>query len=276
MTLACMALFASISTHWVINITRLFEAFIYRAEAAGGPTAYYATLSEAKNVAKSVLYVFQCLLADSIMVFRVYHVWGRNWKITLFPLLTTVGLLITCAGICYQIAVSKPGVDPFSPECGRWVLGCFTLTLVTNIYSTSLIAYKLWSTTRPLQKLQICSHSRPQITRILYIVVESAFIYSAFTLATFVSYLVRSNVQFPGLDSTSPIVGLVFCLIIVRVHLIGLSIQNDTKLVEPNPSFQLRTLIIHVNQQASNHIESPMVAVPMKAVDDTVITQDEH
>lgn len=42
---------------------------------------------------------------------------------------------------------------------------------------------------------------------------------SLFTFLTFVLYLADSNVQFPTLDSTSPIIGIVFCLITVRTEL---------------------------------------------------------
>ncbi len=42
---------------------------------------------------------------------------------------------------------------------------------------------------------------------------------SLFTFLTFVLYLADSNIQFPTLDSTSPIIGIVFCLITVRTEL---------------------------------------------------------
>ncbi|KAJ8503266.1 hypothetical protein ONZ45_g10993 [Pleurotus djamor] len=260
MIFACFMLFASIVAHWVIDVVRLFDAFIYGHR--GSPLAFYAFLSDGKNVAKTALYILECLLADSIMVLRLYYVWGKNWKIALFPISTTCAFVVTGIGICYQFAIIQPGVQVFVSDCGRWILSCFTLTLATNLYSTTLIAYKLWSTMHSLQTFKVSPNTRLRLPRVLHIVVESAAVYSACTLTTFICYIVQSNAQFPGLDSTSPVIGLVFCLIIVRVHLVGHSIREQTKSMDTNPSFQMRTLAINVNQQVQSRLDIPVAPAP--------------
>ncbi|KAJ8456581.1 hypothetical protein ONZ45_g6387 [Pleurotus djamor] len=91
MICACFLLFASITAHWVIDVVRAFDAFIYGHN--GDPLHFYGNLSDGKNIAKSALYNFECLVADFILVLRLYHVWGRNWKIALFPASSTAALI---------------------------------------------------------------------------------------------------------------------------------------------------------------------------------------
>ena len=51
--------------HWICDVTRLFDAIVYFPE---GPTAYYADLAIPVNVVKTGLYIFECMVGDSLMV----------------------------------------------------------------------------------------------------------------------------------------------------------------------------------------------------------------
>ena len=143
------------------------------------------------------------------------------------------------------------------------------------------------------------------IQSVIIIVVESALLYtwvwhnakrpvrnadryhiSCATLATFVSYLAKSNLQFPGLDSvcyslsmtiksvthaielfsqTSPVIGIVFCLIIIRVSMgighRGIASSNGAsqfagKGTESRPqTYPLRSLTVNITQQVHSTID---------------------
>jgi len=62
------------------------------------------------------------------------------------------------------------------------------------------------------------------LTPVILIVAESAAVYTAFAFVTLVTYLTKSNIQFVLVDMSNPIIGLVFCLIIVRVTM-GMSFR---------------------------------------------------
>lgn len=52
--------------HWVLNISRAFEAFIHHK--LGDPAVYYADLSQGLNVAKATCYILETIVADVVLV----------------------------------------------------------------------------------------------------------------------------------------------------------------------------------------------------------------
>ncbi len=57
--------------HWVVNICRAFDAFIYQAEDPGTLVAI-SNLADPKYVLKTGIYIFQGLLADSVLVSALF------------------------------------------------------------------------------------------------------------------------------------------------------------------------------------------------------------
>jgi len=212
MLLICTVLFLSITAHWICDVTRLFNAILYYPQ---GPIAYYANLAIPVNVVKTGLYIFECMVGDSLMIYRLWVVWNRKTIVCLLPIASFFCLTVTGIGITYQFSQVTVGENVFETACGRWITSCFSSTLLTNIYCTILISYRIWSINRRIQT----KTGKSDLSSVIIIIVESALLYTIATLATFVSYQVKSNFQFPGLDSTSPVIGIVFCLIIIRVSL---------------------------------------------------------
>jgi len=58
--------------------------------------------------------------------------------------------------------------------------------------------------------------------------VESAALWTFFVFTNFVTFLVKSNISYIFLDMTSPVVGISFCLIIVRLGTVTPEIREDT------------------------------------------------
>ncbi|KAF9497668.1 hypothetical protein BDN71DRAFT_1444485 [Pleurotus eryngii] len=213
---ADLAMFLSINAHWALGIARLFEAFVDDRTTA---LEYFQLISERKRVAKVALYAFQCLIADMIMVLRLYYVSSKSLTICVLPILTTSGLAVAGSGLVWQSATAQPYRDPFTS--GQWVWSCFTLTLSTTMYSTLVIAYKLWSSYKTLKNMNVNLFVDSPVPHVIQIIVESAALYSTCTFVSFVLFLARSNAHFAVLDLTSPIVGLVLCLIVVRGRIPG-------------------------------------------------------
>ncbi|KAI0028901.1 hypothetical protein K488DRAFT_57565 [Vararia minispora EC-137] len=217
MTLASLFLFASIVSHWVLDIVRLFDAFIYGRK--GSPLAFYAYIRDGKNVVKTALYIAQVIVVDMIMVYRLFHVYQRSWRICVFPIVTITTSAVSGAGITWQFSRLDPGVDIFTSECGRWIATAFSSTLLCGIFISTPVLAHVDQQDEPVRNMQATSIRF--FFLLVHIVVESAAIYTACTLVTFVSYLAHSNLQFPSLDASSPVIGIVFCLIIVRIRLFG-------------------------------------------------------
>ncbi len=57
----------SLYQHWIVNVCRAFDAFIYKAEDPGA-LLYLADVANPKNVLKNGIYVFQGIVADCVLV----------------------------------------------------------------------------------------------------------------------------------------------------------------------------------------------------------------
>ncbi|KAF8889032.1 hypothetical protein BD779DRAFT_1671995 [Infundibulicybe gibba] len=220
-----IVLFVLITVHWVLQLLRLIDAFIYHANDDEGPSKYYADGAQRKNVVKTAFYVAQTFTGDCTMAYRLYIVWGRNWKIVVLPALLSTGLLVAGSGATYSFAHLTPGENIFVSSAGHWVLTVFATTLCTNVTVTSLIAYRVWSIHRPMKGVAQQS-SMP----VIQVILESAAIYTVCLIPTLAGYLGKENYQFITLDATSPAIGIAFALIIVRVGL-GMSTEKTTQMV---------------------------------------------
>ncbi|KAJ8696468.1 hypothetical protein PTI98_006336 [Pleurotus ostreatus] len=194
-----ITLFLLIVVHWILQIDRLFEAFIYKAREPGGPAAYYKAAREVKFVVKTAFYVAQMFVGDTTMIYRLYIVWGGDWRIIVLPTITTTALTIAGINVVVSFARQAPGVDIFTSASGHWIVTVFATTLFTNILVTSLISWRVWSFSQRLDDINRRS-TRP----VIQIVVESALIYTVCLLITHVSYLAKAPFQFIALDATSP------------------------------------------------------------------------
>ncbi|KAF9000324.1 hypothetical protein BDQ17DRAFT_1360043 [Cyathus striatus] len=218
-----LTLFVLITIHWIIQLTRLTDAFIFHINDEGGPNAYYGYPANIKNVLKTAFYVVQTFVGDFTMVYRLYIVWGREWKVVILPALTSFGLLIAGSGVVYSFDHLTTGENIFVSSTGHWVLTVFATSLATNGIVTVLIAYRIWTIHRQVKAVAQTS----SIMRVVHIILESAGMYTLVLVLTLIGYLTKNNYQFTTLDATSPTIGIAFTLIIVRVGL-GLSSDNTT------------------------------------------------
>lgn len=152
-----MFLFSTI--HVSLGFARLVEGFIYLRDVEGGPATFFSDVSIPANVAKVIIHTVNSILGDSIVVWRCYHVWGGSWKICVIPVL----FIIASAGECSLVSIlciangiavcgfgqgvifaqAKTTHSAFGANLARWNGSLFTLSLVTNIVVTSLIAARI-------------------------------------------------------------------------------------------------------------------------------------
>jgi hypothetical protein len=219
-------LFVFISMHFVLDTLRIFEAFFKVENSA----EYFGNIASWMNVTKTMMFVATVWTGDIFITYRVYHVWSRSWKSIIFPLFLLIGTIITGIGIIIQFATFVPGKqDIFNSDCGRWIAGCFSFSLATNTVCAALISYRIWKSDRLTSALIGSSGGRSRLMPAIVVVVESAVIIVIWELSTLVLYLLKSNAQFITLNASSPIIGISFMLIIVRVSM-GLGYKDTNAL----------------------------------------------
>ncbi|KAF4607456.1 hypothetical protein EYR38_001528 [Pleurotus pulmonarius] len=194
-------LFVLISAQWLIQISRLFDAFIFIAN----PTQVYGSVRSPKNVIKTGLYIGQTVVSDITMVYRLFIVWNRSWRILIFPALITAGLIAAGINVVVSFARSPetPAAQLFANASSRWITIASTMSLALLIH---------------------------------------IYLFRGFLFTAFVAVLVNHPFLFIVLDATSTAIGIAFSLIIVRVALgLGCEINQTTTLVRSRPELIYRS-----------------------------------
>ncbi|PFH47759.1 hypothetical protein AMATHDRAFT_125871, partial [Amanita thiersii Skay4041] len=209
-----ITMFILATMHIAVNYTRILKAFIQHRDAPGGPASFFNQLSEFTQIFGSTIYVAQTLVGDAVVLLRCYLVWGRRLSVVAFPCLLLLGSTVTGIGILYSFAKVVPEAEIFVKELQEWIVSFFTMTFATNVICTGLVAIRIWYINR--QTIVFTGHSmRP----VMLLVIESGAVYSATLLVLLILYKVKSWFQYVLLDAVSPIVGLVFSMIIIRIGL---------------------------------------------------------
>lgn len=225
MLLVSISLFAIATAHVSVNFTRIIKAFIVYRNAPGGPASFFNRLSEFTQMFGSTLYVAQTLLGDALVIWRCYLAWDKNLFVIGFPILLLFGSTVTGIGILYYFDRVVPQADIFVKQLQQWIISFFSMTLATNLIGTGLVAYRLWHINNKGFKQ---SHRR--LYPVLLVIVESGAIYSAALLILLILYKRDSWFQYVILDAISPLVGIVFSVIMYRILAGVTSIRGETLL----------------------------------------------
>ncbi|KAL0947735.1 hypothetical protein HGRIS_013818 [Hohenbuehelia grisea] len=219
-----VSMFVLATMHIAVNYTRIIKAFIIFKDEPGGPGAFFNQLSEFTQLFGSAIYVAQTLLGDSVVLLRCYLVWGRRWTVVAFPVLLLLGSTASGIGILYSMAKVVPEAEIFVIQLQQWIVTFFSMTLATNIICTSLVAFRIWYVNR-----QSILFSGQTLKPIMLLVVESGAVYSATLMTLLILYKTESWFQYVLLDAVSPIVGLVFSMILVRIGLGLTTVGGETR-----------------------------------------------
>ncbi|KAG7097508.1 hypothetical protein E1B28_004850 [Marasmius oreades] len=215
-----LTMFVLATMHIGVNFARVFMAFIKYRDEPGGPAVFFDQLSEFTQIFGTAIYVAQTLVGDAVVLLRCYIVWERRWYVAGFPLILLLGSTASGIGILYTFARVTPHAQIFAIELQNWIVSFFSLTLATNLICTALVASRVWYINRSSKLF-----SNKSLTPVVLLVIESGAIYSATLIALLILYKVESWFQYVLLDAISPIVGLVFSMIIIRIGL-GIILPN--------------------------------------------------
>ncbi|KAM5530003.1 hypothetical protein V8D89_016331, partial [Ganoderma adspersum] len=81
-------------------------------------------------------------------VWRCWHVWGGEWRVCVVPILLIIASAVCGFAQAIIFAEAKTVHSAFANELERWNGSLFSLSLVTNVVVTTLIAARIWFITR--------------------------------------------------------------------------------------------------------------------------------
>lgn len=215
-----IALFLTVTPQWIIQVVRVWQAFIHHSNMPNGPLLYLSDLRAPLSIARLSLYVVEVFVSDLILIVRLWVVWGRDRRIAAAPALTWMGLVVCGCMYTYEISRLPAGVNFFQSSSADWVAAGLALTLFTNIYCTGLLSWKIWSSHNALRRAM--THYRPSTARrIVATLIESAALYTISSLIIVITYFSQSFGSFTCIGLMAPLVGIAYCLIIVRYGIDG-------------------------------------------------------
>jgi hypothetical protein len=218
-------LFCMATGHLIVDFVRILEAFVFNAGKITA-NAYYSDLAAPLEYAKTILYVTQTVLADCVLVWRCYVLNHRSLFIAVPGIIVLCTNAVTGYIIVWSLSQANSSSTVFTTG-HSWITTFFTLTMITSVTCTSLIAWRIYHTRR------FISDGFTFYLPILIVIVESGAIYATGVLSILLAYLSGSNGQYTVLDAVSPIMGVVFCLTILQVHFQVGGKSKNTRTHEP-------------------------------------------
>jgi len=215
-SVALLLLFLS-TTHMVIDVIRIEQGLVVQRNSfPGGPSAFFADVTQSTFISKNSVYTLQTLLGDGVLIYRCYKVWQSFWVIVL-PCLLWCSVAATGVGTVYTLSqATSTAEDIFAPVTYRWVTSFYATTLATNLLSTTLLAFRIWSIDRQV------SHIRSTIgplRPVLRVVRDSGLLYSVALVAALSTFAAQSTAQYVVLDMVMPIISIAFYMVIIHVQI---------------------------------------------------------
>ncbi|EPS94468.1 hypothetical protein FOMPIDRAFT_1134324 [Fomitopsis schrenkii] len=276
MFLGAISLFVTITSHWILTCIRAFDAFV-NFQNGTAPLEFYGNLKDITEVVKTGWLMSSLVIGDTLVIYRLWVIWNRRTWVIIFPLCTLGGLTACGVGITYQFSQYYPGENVFVSEAGRWITSDCVFTLCTNVYSTSMIAYQVWRSHR-----RVKVYSGTNVLSMLAVFIESAALYTMWTMFFFIAYQSHSNLQFVAVDSWPAMSGISFMLINVRVGLGWAQSGSDQNFSSTAPptriqrtevasavSYQMRPLAVKITVEQEDEMDAKRVdggAYPMASV----------
>lgn len=254
--LAAILLLVLSTAHLVIDIIRLEDGFVTHGNIPGGPVTFFQDISQPTFVTKNLLYALQTMIGDGVVIYRCYVVWQSVWVIIL-PSILWCGSSVA-ALIAPYYALRATGGNIYTDQTAQWITALFSLTLSTNLISSGLLVYRIWTIERKVSPNRVTNGTMMPVVHVL---IDAAILYSAALLTILVCFVCSNNAQYIVLDMIMPIISIVFCMVLVRLtprkttpQLLPMSYSSEISERERRNSqhYPMKPLEIHVSQWTQN------------------------
>ncbi|KAF7365742.1 hypothetical protein MVEN_00448000 [Mycena venus] len=199
-----IALLFCCTAHWLLTIASFLRAVLLSAESHTA-LIFYVLFSPLEAAAEIVNFSTICL-GDAVVIYRLWIVWCRDLRVTVPAVIIWVTFL--AVGSVFQHEVLVTFYQRHESPTETLIIANFVMTLAANIYCTVLIAWRVWTQTRAKELMFVVS-----------VLIESAALYTAWTLFTIISSKLGFNIQGFAVGLTAQVIGLTNMLIYLRVGL---------------------------------------------------------
>ncbi|KAG1853102.1 hypothetical protein F4604DRAFT_2044577, partial [Suillus subluteus] len=155
-------------------------------------------------------------------IYRCYFIWQSVWIIILPHMHDVVWRRRLFAAIhrkfVFMVYVQAPTTNAknvFGNKTGHWIMAFLSLTLATNLLSSGLLAYRIWTIERNVSGAYPMKNKMP----ILWVLIDAALIYSVVLCASQVCFALSNNGFYAIGDLIIPIILIAFYVAFIRISI---------------------------------------------------------
>jgi len=245
---ASLAIFVFTSIDVIIQCHRLLIGLLYTAQA--DMNTYFNGGGDWLFGLQDAIRVVNMLIGDAVLLYRAWVVWERRWIVVIFNILVWLGTLVASIRIV-QLQVNwiqNPADFLILLDMSTWSIVAQSLTMAQTTTATGLIAFRLWKVDRAAS-----TYKESSLLPIVRILVEAGALYTSFMLVNLVLTALINPVVYVILEVSSPIIGITFSLIIVRV---GMGLSSESRIsTAPLSTISHRSHAINVSIQRHTNSE---------------------
>jgi len=212
-----IVLFVMASMHVAMNCYRMVMAYVIKRDEPGGPAAYIGALAPWDHVFKDTIYATQEIFGDAVAIYRTWVVWGRDWRPVALPCALLVVSLVSGYSVCGLYPTENANASVFDPRLLHWITTFYAISVVQSGLTTGLMAFRIWQTDKKSVKYR--TNQEGNLMPILRILIESASIQFMAEVILLSLYCANYNAQYLLLELVTPLVGITFNAISVRIAL---------------------------------------------------------
>jgi hypothetical protein len=201
-----------ITWHVVLDAVRMVNAFRNNEETQAG-NLYYGNVASSLSLIKTSVYLAVTILFDGFILHRCFIIWERNLLVILLPFLIFLSDIGTGIASVQGLSGIATGDSVFLARQEKIAKSFFSSTVAVNGLCSLLIAYRVWLRQNPVRD----SRKAFTLSREGAIIIESAAIYFVTLICLIATWTSESNAYNVFLDAASPIIGVAFTLIVIRM-----------------------------------------------------------
>ncbi|KAK0204323.1 hypothetical protein DFS33DRAFT_878986 [Desarmillaria ectypa] len=202
-----IALFLLIAWRCTVTIIRTLYGVVHLApDGIINLHPIWSTWSLVENLP----WVITPIVADAFLVYRTYVVWMQKYLIIVIPLLLFAADV--AMGIYFLVGIANSSTT--LEQLIHVTTAFAAVTLSANIVCTALISFRIWTVHR---SISVTRQGLYPLSNIIALIVESAAVYTIVLITQIITMSLESCVYFVLFDIQSPIIGIVFSMIIIRV-----------------------------------------------------------
>ncbi|TCD64984.1 hypothetical protein EIP91_003350 [Steccherinum ochraceum] len=210
------AMFVLSIIHLAMNCFRMIQGYVIHVNEPGGAVAYIGDLRPWHHIFKDTIYATMEIFGDGVAIYRTWIIWNRNWKIIVLPFILFIASCVSGYTVCGLYITVDPTASVFSPVLTQWIKTFYSIAVVQSTLTTGLMAYRIWATDRRTAHYRTAAST---LLPVLKILLESASLLLVTEILLLSLYLANYNAQYILLEIVTPLVGITFTAITIRIQL---------------------------------------------------------